>query len=93
MKNRYFNNEQLKELETEMKTVQVDGDGRSIEGEFTYTVEYVRGTVLKLISDLRITQEEADKQKFRFEYTEDLVKKAHTERDEARNKLLTISGE
>lgn len=41
----------------------------------------MRNNIIKLIIDLRASREEATKQKFRFEYTENLVRIAHAERD------------
>lgn len=52
---KYFNAQQLDDLAKEIKTVPVDGEGRTVP--VNYTEEFVRGTILKLISDSRQQQE------------------------------------
>lgn len=46
----YYTSKQLEELEKEVKTIPVDGDGHALS--VGYSDEFVRGTVLKLIADL-----------------------------------------
>lgn len=51
----FFTAEKLDELEKEVKTVPVNGDGNVLAVE--YDEHFVRGTVLKLIADNRLQQE------------------------------------
>lgn len=83
--NNYFDDDQLTALELDVKTIPTDGEGRTLP--VNYDEHYVRNNMIKLIADLRSSREETAKQKFRFEYTENLVKKAHAERDRALSRL------
>lgn len=51
----YFTADKLDDLEKEVKTVPVNGEGNVLAVE--YDEHFVRGTVLKLIADNRVQQE------------------------------------